>query len=297
MPTTRKSKAMPGKFLQGQGQAEGQIPTPRRPFTQHEGVDRAVQNARGMTVGEVPAGRGFFIDLESLEDNLKDLPKGGQGGGDIENIVATAVQAAVRAAIPAIVKAVKDACVESVREKINPHLLRTQFKIDDLDQRSRMDSLRVSGLAEQEGESEDSEEELTEKICKLAGEVGVGLKPEDVASCHRFGKKPGPAAKPRQCMVRFIARRKRDELYQARFKLKGKASYKGVFVNEDLTPLRYAVLMAAKNAPGVKQVTSRNGNISCKMHDDSFKTLRSPDDLFEIGVEDVKYENFRLHII
>ena len=51
MPTTRKAKTMPGKFLQGQGQGrgQGQLPTARQPFTQHEGVDRAVQSARGMT--------------------------------------------------------------------------------------------------------------------------------------------------------------------------------------------------------------------------------------------------------
>lgn len=207
------------------------------------------------------------------------------------------MQAAVQAAIPAIVQAVKEACVESVRERINPHLLRTQFRIDELDQKSRMDSLRVNGLPEQEGESAEEEKEITKKICKLAGEVGVVLKPNDFASCHRLGKNPGSAAKPRQCIVRFMARRKRDDIYNGRFQLKGKASYKGVFINEDLTPLRYAVLMAAKNAPGVKQVTSRNKNISCKMNDDSFKTLRSPDDLFEIGVEDIKYENFRLHLV
>ena len=40
-----------------------------------------------------------------------------------------------------------------------------------------------------------------------------------------------------------------------------------------------------------------HGNISCKMNDDSYKTLRSPEDLFEIGAEDVKYENFRLHLV
>lgn len=143
------------------------------------------------------------------QDDIKELQKSAKGGEDIADIVATAVQAAFQAAIPAIVQAVKKACVESVRERINPHLLRTQSWIDELDQKSKMDCLRVSGLSEQEGESPGSEEEMTEKICKPAGEVGVGLKP--VASCHSLGKKPR-SAKPRQCMVQFIcpAKARRD---------------------------------------------------------------------------------------
>lgn len=73
------------------------------------------------------------------QDDIKELQKSAKGGEDIADIVATAVQAAFQAAIPAIVQAVKKACVESVREKINPHLLRTQSWIDELDQQSKMD--------------------------------------------------------------------------------------------------------------------------------------------------------------
>ncbi|XP_030834702.1 uncharacterized protein LOC115921391 [Strongylocentrotus purpuratus] len=51
--------------------------------------------------------------------------------------------------IPAIVQAVKD--------KINPHvLISKQFKLEEMDQRLRMDNLGVSGLSEPQGEEEES---------------------------------------------------------------------------------------------------------------------------------------------
>lgn len=70
---------MPGKFLsQEQVQGQAQMPTARRPFTQHEGVDRAIQSARegcGHQEGKKQAsGRGFYIDLESLHDDIQELP-------------------------------------------------------------------------------------------------------------------------------------------------------------------------------------------------------------------------------
>ena len=86
-------------------------------------------------------------------------------------------------------------------------------------------------------------------------------------------------------------------MYDARFKLKGKDKYKGVFVNEDLTPLRHALLMRAKNLTAVKGVSSKHGNIICRMADNEFVTLRSPDDLFLVGCDDVKYSDFKLNIL
>ena len=80
----------------------------------------------------------------------------------------------MKAAIPAIVQAVKEACVLSVKEQINPHLLRTQFRLDELEQKTRMENLRISGLPEPQGE--ESEEALSGKVCKLAEVAGVTLR-------------------------------------------------------------------------------------------------------------------------
>ena len=67
--------------------------------------------------------------------------------GDVQNreklaqITMNAVQAAVQAGIPAVIKAMKDACIS--KEEMNPHLLRSQFKMDELEQyNTRRENLR-----------------------------------------------------------------------------------------------------------------------------------------------------------
>ena len=94
------------------------------------------------------------------------------------------------------------------------------------------------------------------EVIKVAKEAGVELSMSDIDICHRLGapsKVPHqtrPAQtqptnayqtqqlekpKPRQTIIRFISRRKRDQVYDSRFKLKGVDTCKGVFINEDLS--------------------------------------------------------------
>ena len=65
----------------------------------------------------------------------------------MRDIIMKAVEAAVKAAIPAIVKAVKDVCLTAVKEEINSHLLRMQYHMDDKEQYTRRENLRISGPA------------------------------------------------------------------------------------------------------------------------------------------------------
>ena len=66
-------------------------------------------------------------------DQLDDVQRGAGGNhGDMSNIVVTAVEAAIKAALPTIVQAVRDACLASLKDIVNPSLLRTQFKQDEL---------------------------------------------------------------------------------------------------------------------------------------------------------------------
>ena len=126
-------------------------------------------------------------------------------------------------------------------------------------------------------------------------QAGVDLKEVEISSCHRFGKKS--ADRTRQTFVRLNNRRQRDRFYDARFALKGKDGCEGVYINEDLTPMRYAVLRAAKSSSTVKRVSTKNGNIVCKKKDDEYVTIASPDDLFEIGFNDINYKDFKLHFM
>ena len=94
----------------------------------------------------------------------------------------------------------------------------------------------------------------------------------------------------------FVSRtgKRKNELYKNRFNLKGKDECKGVFINEDLTTMRYKMMMFARKAPKVKGLISRDGIIICKMDDDTYISLRNPDDLYDIGLEDAEYKDFGL---
>lgn len=296
-----KPNSSPGKFLptsqRGQGQA---MPSPKQPFIPHKGVDRTVKAKQGMLDSSITK-EGVFIDVQSVHDQLGNI---GVAQDDLAIIIGNAVETAVKAAIPAIVRAVREACVASVKEDINPHLLRSQFERDEVDQQMRRENLRIIGLTEgQVGQAEteenagESEEALMGKVCQLAEEVGVNITPDDISTCYRVGKPRVGGGGARQTIVRLISRRKRDEIYNRKYALKGKTSYKGVFVNDDLTPLRYSVLRSAKNSPLVKNISTKNGNIVCKMQDDTFKVIKTPDDLFDVGLTDIKYEDFKLSIM
>ena len=86
-------------------------------------------------------------------------------------------------------------------------------------------------------------------------------------------------------------------MYAARFALKGKDSMKGVYINEDLTSMRHSVLMKAKEAPNMKSVNSKYGTISCKLTNGETRFVKSPDDLFDLGLDNISYGDFKLHFL
>ena len=144
-----------------------------------------------------------------------------------------------------------------MKEEVNPHLLRMQYRSDDVEQQTRWENVRISGLPESEGE--ETEDQLISKVQSVAEKAGVKISDTEISSCHRLGMK-SDAGRARQTIVRFALRRKRDLLYSSRFKLKGKDGCRNVFINEDLTTMICSVLMCAKESPQVKGDSSRNGS-------------------------------------
>lgn len=299
-PASNKKAKTTGKI---QSASQGQMPTPKRPFNAHEGVNQEVIRQQGMTAttsrDESSKDKGVFINFDDLSDQLGDMNYGGDG--NMAQVITSAVEAAIKTAIPAIVQAVRDAFMVNVKESVNPVILRSQFRMDEMEQETKRENLRISGLAEngEEEEGEESEDDLIRKVIGLAKAVDVEIQPSDISSCYRIGKWSPDKEKIRQSVVRFTTRRRRDALYQARFGLKDKDNFTRVYmyVNEDLTRLRYSVMMAAKKIDGVKSVATRSGTIVCKMDDGDFKTIRNPDDLFDLGLDDMDYARFKLFVI
>ena len=162
---------------------------------------------------------------------------------------------------------------------------------DRLEQYSRRETIRFSGISSDVGDSEDN---LIEEVKKIAGALEVPIKSEDISVIHRAGK-PGPG-KSRPVLCKFVSRRTRDNLMKKRKMLKDKPEFKDkVYMNEDLTPLRAKLLAYAKGLPDVNRVNSHNGRIHCNTSDNKHFILDSPDDLHDLGVTTINLDKLGLN--
>lgn len=110
-------------------------------------------------------------------------------------------------------------------------------KIDDIDQRGRAWNLRLSGVKIQDAKSTDP------IVLDIAKTLGVDLKADDIDWSH-YTSKPDQT-KGRQLIVCFRSRNIRRDFISARKRLRElpkDSQYSSVYVNEDLTTIRYSLL-------------------------------------------------------
>ena len=136
--------------------------------------------------------------------------------------------------------AVIDALTETIAEQ--------QKTINELEQYSRKNCINITGVKEKERES-------VRKLTKDIGRaVGVNLTDGDIDTAHRLGR---PAdGKDRPLIVKFTTFDKRQELYQARRKLRAAsaavdsslsdAELRQIFVSDSLTKANRSVMYAAR---------------------------------------------------
>ncbi len=105
-------------------------------------------------------------------------------------------------------------------------------KTDDLEQYSRRNSVRISGLKEEEAEEQHDTVKATLKILK---KVDSNISRSDIDRCHRVGRKV--KGKDRQIIVKFVSYWDRNSVITNRRKLLDH-KVKGVYINEDLTQFR-----------------------------------------------------------
>jgi hypothetical protein len=70
--------------------------------------------------------------------------------------------------------------------------------------------------------------------------------------------------------------------------------YKNVFINEDLTKLRFKLFQMVRKCEEVKSASTRDGKIICYLQNGTKAVISSPDDLFKIGFQDVDYQKLGL---
>lgn len=129
-------------------------------------------------------------------------------------------------------------------------LLSAERAIDDLQQYSRRNSLRVNGIPETRGEN------TTELIKTMVKEkLGTVLEDRDIDRSHRVGKPS--TGKTRSIIVKFTSYQPRSAVIKNRRKLKGES----INIKEDLTQKKQELLVLTSRRPGVISAWSNDGRI------------------------------------
>lgn len=186
------------------------------------------------------------------------------------------------------------------KERLKQALNLNAFEVDNLQQYSRRENIRVHDVPESIGKGDDGES----VILDLAKALEINLKKSDIQRAHRLGRKKSPAAKPRPIIARFVSYKQRNEFLFSKSKLKNceNSTFENAFITEDLTPLRSKLLHYVKNYCEDEFVLCHtyNGRIRMKksarkygeLDDDekdegigNWLMVSSPDDLFRHNID------------
>ena len=151
--------------------------------------------------------------------------------------------------------------------------------VDQGEQYSRRNNLRITGYRETENENTD------DIVLKIAADIGSDIELSDIDRSHRVGRPGVNRTKPRDVIVKFTSYRARQKLYKKRTALKD-SGFAGTFLNEDLTKLRSQVLFEARKvvkADRAKGAWSSDGNILIRDHADIVHRLTSMTELSGIN--------------
>lgn len=146
--------------------------------------------------------------------------------------------------------------IKSTISKIDEHVIslqesckRSLREVNELEQYSRRNCLRVFGIPEKRGENTGS------LIIDLAKDkLDIELATQDIDRSHRVGPLN---SKSRAIIIKFSNYEARTRLIRNRRKLKGTA----ITIREDLTKANQELLQAAKNNPKVKTAWTHDGKV------------------------------------
>ena len=140
--------------------------------------------------------------------------------------------------------------LEDQNEEFRATINQLQTEINVLEQYTRRNSLRISGIPEKPGESTD------QLVQELASEkLGVNLRPLDIDRSHRVGL-PNSTGN-RAIIVKFSTYNVRLQVISARKKLKST----GIVIYEDLTARNVSLLRSVSNHPKITRAWSLDGRI------------------------------------
>lgn len=200
--------------------------------------------------------------------------------GEIVTMVDTVVQGVLKGLqeqVTALQKSNLD--LQNENKSLVSRVAALESQVDQAEQYSRRNCLRISGIQESSNENTD------EIVLKMASDIGSGIQLIDIDRSHRIGNPNRNRTKPRDIIVKLSTYRARADFYKKRTSLKDKG-YLRVFVNEDLTRRRSGLLYQARalmKSGNLKGAWSSDGTILIKTNDESVRRVTSLSDLVPFG--------------
>ena len=201
--------------------------------------------------------------------------------GDLLRTIVPIITKAVVGAVAGAMNTLADKIANQLKDSFNQQMLLIRYEQDKLEQYSRRETVRISGLKESDAEDYNS---LKEEVVKLTNEMGCDIHQSDISICHRNGRDGGSGNKPRQVLVKFVSREKKIDVMKKKKNLKDKTHRKGVYINEDLTAPRAKLFKAIREKKVAHSVYTQEGRIFVRMKaNERAAIVESPDDLLKVG--------------
>ena len=197
-------------------------------------------------------------ETELVSSTLDQFVKSEQ----FRTIIKECVDSAVTSAISPLMEKITtlEATVQSQADQLNlfkrksiinsNKLEQLEVANNNLEQYTRRNNLRISGIPETQNEDTDV------LVTSLAKEkLGVNISPGDIDRSHRIGKRLPEGT--RSIIVKFISYKSRNEVIRNRRKLKGSKTV----IREDLTKINQLLLKSANDNPVIKSAWSLDGRV------------------------------------
>ena len=205
-------------------------------------------------------------------------------GLDLPNLTLI-ISAVIKGLMPVIQATIRSAIQEEKTNSpdVNKDIINLKVELDNANQYSRKDSCRISGLPEgNTNDDEEANEDLVRKVVELGEKTGANISQADISVTHRLPTKINGV---RQTIVKFTSRRAKEAFYKSKKNLKGLPTCKSIFISEDLTRLRYKLLLECKKCVGFSSLTTSNTKIlvwrdghTAPVH------ITTPEDLSKLGM-------------
>ncbi len=167
----------------------------------------------------------------------------------------------------------KIAELETENKSLRTRVQTLEDQIDKTDQYSRRNCIRLSGVAEIQGESVD------DKVMDIIESIGADVPLDYVDRAHRLGK-PMPNV-PRDIIVKFATYRSKKRVMLKKSNLK-KNGRTGVYINDDLTRVRSDIYYKARSLFKDKKISSTwsaDGTIIIKDNEMKFHRIETQRDM------------------